>query len=942
MIDLHDQTALIDAVTTGASLPVAFLVGSPLSWDAGGGIPGVTEMLHEAKQLIAERLPPARIFDFDVKVDGKKGADAYQAAMKWLHGSLTQTGVNEVIRRAVLKARIADRPTNFKGDGEPADWYLPRGMIDLGVLVANADDRYPGPILTTNFDPLISVAIRRAGGVRRLRVIDSDGALPRAVEADPGEIDVVHLHGYWQGANTLHTPAQLTSNRPKLTASLRRLLSRCTLVVVAYGGWDDVFTAALADALNDADAQLTVLWCFRESDATGIESGNREFLERMNAAITSGQLHLYGGINCHTLFGEVVSAANLINGAVHFSTTTPLAGWTHVTSDFLAAQPILEAAEAIRYFDGALPTWRHCASTDVPTRQSVEQMQIALDSVTDPRCTLTVIRGAGGEGKSTVLMQFAAAAAKSGTWEVLHRSAENAALSADVVTALDANKQWLLVVDDADNSVVAIFDCLRAVHASSLANVDFVIATRDADWISADGDRKPWAQVCHRLPDVWLSGLASSEEARSIVRAWGKFGTEGLRKLASFSSEDGMVDALLRADQRNASTPRVEGSFLGALLDVRFSPAALRDHVREMLINLEKYKVGGNSQTLRDALVYVAACQSAGIQGLDLNVLSDLLAVPRDWIRTRVMGPLGAEAAGVTSADRAFTRHGKVADAIVEEAESSLGVDLCEVWTRLVKQTVQTSLTSPVSYLTHSRILHMGPKLQGRLPSRLSASRRGEIAIAAAQAGVTAMPDRLECLTDLGSAYRNANQPKKAVEVFRSGLQNSRTKVDYEHAIRSFWYEWSVCEGGSNKVSAGAKSNAWLSGIALSDHLNPSPLTIENLRRITVGLGIAMGRLSKRGDDTFAYGRSAAAWFGYRARPDVRGMHELDLLSQASDRAKTPSPTDLDCAIGWLAAAVRSSGEAIDDSFLIGQADAKSMTYFGLRSAITAAMGTPE
>ena len=109
-----------------------------------------------------------------------------------------------------------------------------------------------------------------------------------------------------------------------------------------------------------------------------------------------------------------------------------------------------------------------------------------------------------------------------------------------------------------------------------------------------------------------------------------------------------------------------------------------------------------------------------------------------------------------------------------------------------------------------------------------------------------------------------------------------------------------------------------------------------------MGLGIAMGRLSKRGDDTFAYGRSAAAWFGYRARPDVRGMHELDLLSQASDRAKTPSPTDLDCAIGWLAAAVRSSGEAIDDSFLIGQADAKSMTYFGLRSAITAAMGTPE
>src|SRR5689334_8426846 len=104
MLDLHDQTALIDAVTTGASLPVAFLVGSPLSWDGGGGVPGVSEMISEARRYIAERLPLPRVGDFDTKVAGKTGADAYQSAMKWLHGSLTQTGVNEVIRRAVLKA----------------------------------------------------------------------------------------------------------------------------------------------------------------------------------------------------------------------------------------------------------------------------------------------------------------------------------------------------------------------------------------------------------------------------------------------------------------------------------------------------------------------------------------------------------------------------------------------------------------------------------------------------------------------------------------------------------------------------------------------------------------------------------------------------------------------------------------------------------------------
>ena len=202
-IDLHDRAALIDAITVGADRPVAFLVGSPLSWDTGGGVPGVDDMLAVAKGMVQAKLP-RRTPDFEAAVNGATGANAYQAAMKWIHGSLLQKGVNDVIRTAVLKARLPGTRTDIQGDGEHRDWYLPKGARGLAELLIRGGDRFPGPILTTNFDPLLSLSIRAACGNRRLRVIDSDGNLPPAVEADPGEIDVIHLHGYWQGANTLH------------------------------------------------------------------------------------------------------------------------------------------------------------------------------------------------------------------------------------------------------------------------------------------------------------------------------------------------------------------------------------------------------------------------------------------------------------------------------------------------------------------------------------------------------------------------------------------------------------------------------------------------------------------------------------------------------------------------------------------------------------------
>ncbi len=897
-------------------------------------------MIGIAKEMVKARLPH-RLSDFEEKIKGISGADDYQAAMKWIHGSLTQSGVNEVIRRAVLKSRLGAALPNFQGDGDPADWYLPAGARELAALVARGGGRFLGPILTTNFDPLISLAIRNAGARRRLHVIDTDGALPKAVEADPGEFDVIHLHGYWQGGNTLHTPAQLTSERPRLTASLRRLLVQRTLVVVAYGGWDDVFTRALVDVLQDAEAQVTVLWGFHEADAGLVETRYAKLLERAQAAITSGALHLYGGVDCHSVFGEIAKARGISTmSAPGQSAACPLPGWQWITNSFLSSLPALKAAEAVRYFDGASPSWRHVASSSIPRRSALAKIVSAWGDLPDDQCSMQLIRAAGGEGKSTLLMQAAIEAAKGGVWEVLYRPSPQLGLSPDVVTGLDESKQWLIVIDDADGLVESLYQCLLELHQSSRANVDFLLAARDTDWRGARGDGRPWGQLCKQLPDLVLRGIEDEQDARVIVDAWAAFGEQGLRGLAKHENREAMV-AALRQSVNAAQNDRKEGSFFGGLLDVRYSPQALRTHVREMMERLDGQAIRGSQHTLRDALAYVAACHGAGIPGIDCNVLADLLNVPRAWVSSLLVGPLGDEAAGSVSGGHVFSRHHKVAEAILAEAELSLGIDLGEAWSELVKQTVRTSATIPVSHKTHGRILHAGPHLQESLPEAIPEGRRLEIAIAAARAAIAAQPNRLDQVTDLGRTFRAGGDFGNASKIFSDELQNAKVKIDYLQSIRGYWYEWGVCEGLRVDGEADRFANAWLNCLSLSDLLNPAKIASDDIKLACSGLGIAFGKLAEPSSECpFARGRRAATWLCRLSNPDPRTVAYLDKHDRDADKAATPTPQNLTETIAWLNNAARAAGHGLSDAWLAGLANPDKLSFEHLRTVLAPSAGT--
>jgi SIR2-like domain/OST-HTH/LOTUS domain len=942
-IDLHTKEALLNA-TAVAKLPIAFLVGSPLSIDVHGGVPGVGPMLDLVRAEIRAKRPTA-MDAFEAAINGKTGGDAYQAAMKWLQGNLLQEAVNHVVEEAVVRARKAGASKPFECDGEACDWLIPEGTRQLAELVCRQPRRFPGPILTTNFDPLLSLAIYAAGGRAKLRVIQADGRLNPDVR-HLGDCEIVHLHGYWRGSDTLHTPVQLTNPREQLKSSIVQLLKKKTLVVVAYGGWDDVFAKALAQALSEDDYEGSVLWCFRESKTTDLEANYKHLFDRVAPAITRGRFLCYGGIDCHSIFAEI-GGLSPAAPAAPVSSVSPLAGWDRIDSTYLSALTPLRADEVIKYFDGAIPTWRHAASPAIPRRQVLSEVitRLATFQPGMEGCSLQLIRAAGGEGKTTLLLQAATDAIRSGGWTVLWRPSPRVGLPPEHIVNLDASKQWLIVADDAENLVDDLSESARLLHEVGRSNVHFLLASRDADWWARFGDKPPWETWLkawvRRNRAIMLRGI-NRDDAKAVVEAWTKYGAEGLRELGTFSGLDDRVNALLdrvqdAVDEQDAQMERrtpIEGSFFGGLLTVRFGQNGLQAHVRVFLNRLKDDPIENSSLTLFDALVYVAACHAVGIPGLDENVLADLVGVPREWVQTLVVRPLGEEAAAVQSAGHVLTRHSKVAAAILMEADQTL--DLAEVWSAIVRQTVRTGRDIRVGYC-FPMIVHAGPRLLDALPKQLSEKRRTEIAIGAAKASVKYESDWLGCVVNLGKTYRKAENYSEAVKVFRDNLETVHDKVDFSDHIRGYWYEWGVSEGSSGNDG----SAAWLQGLSLSDHLKTAPVTNDDAKLVCAGLGVAFGKLAQpQPSCPFAVGRRAVAYLGRFTNPDQTATRYFDTHDREADKIGTSHPKDNDEAIAWLTTAVAQAGRELQDPFLNALLKPEHVSFNKLRQFFTSATPT--
>ena len=413
----YESKDLVDRLCNAANAKtrnktVTFLVGSPLTMPdhAGGhGVPGVTEIVELIRSEFRDGHNEA---EFDQCI-GSEIENRYQNAFEFLQGRRGQDAANAIVRSAVWKALHSRNWPLQLSKTSPLEatsdvcsalertceaWYLPKAVDTFGKLLVTCSDTFGKAVLTTNFDPLVEVSISKHGGQFYRTVLHDDGKLGQTVAEGT---HVVHLHGYWHGADTLHTPQQLRQHRPHLKTSLAEVIKKSILVVVGYSGWDDVISSMLMETLSNSTQTPEIMWAFHEKNETKIESLNKRLLTTLAPGIGRGRVSLYRGIDCLMLFSEVLE-----NLKSHYSDKS-----RHIKASSTTA--IVEedrgagAQQQIRIqIDIPLPT-QQSAESDQPLFVDhwvgrTQELEI-LASISTPTAFVT---GLGGQGKSALAGRF--------------------------------------------------------------------------------------------------------------------------------------------------------------------------------------------------------------------------------------------------------------------------------------------------------------------------------------------------------------------------------------------------------------------------------------------------------------------------------------------------------------------------------------------------------
>ena len=311
MLRVVEKDALASVIENSDN-DIVVLFGSPLSYDSstGDGVPNVNGVMELVESVLKEK----KLLDKFNDLHGhSRDGERYQQAFTFLADYTSPNTVNGIIRRAVLEAFNRDtssidlNDTNqLLGLQEELDsWCIPEATSALANLLVS-NPRFYNTVLTPNFDPLLAVALSKLDFKPSQTVLHGDSSLE---QYRPTGHNIVHLHGHWVVTDTLHTPAQLTIDRPKLKNSLAHLLRNKTLLVIGYSGWNDVFTQVLCELMNDTSANIDIVWAFFESDSELITSKYSALIDAMQPAIQRNRFRAYGGIDCHAFLKELSETA---------------------------------------------------------------------------------------------------------------------------------------------------------------------------------------------------------------------------------------------------------------------------------------------------------------------------------------------------------------------------------------------------------------------------------------------------------------------------------------------------------------------------------------------------------------------------------------------------------------------------------------------------------
>jgi len=376
-----------------------FLLGSGCTLSNNSSIRGVSSVSEIVSQIKLQ-------FEADNQVDlllnalktGIDSGNEYQIAMNTLLQCYGQDDVNKVIVNAVLNARktgvVYSDKTDATNDLEEIEkdlsgWNIRESMDALGSLLVKHPKIFKSPILTTNFDPLIEIGIVKNKGLYNPTGLTNDGNILNT--ASSSIIQVIHLHGFWRHGDTLHSPYQLTKERPLLKGDLRKLLNNTILVVLGYGGWGDVFTNTLIEVITEGGNECNVLWTFYDNDEKHVTTKNDLLLDKLKNSLDQ-RVVLYKGIDFNKIMPNL---KELIDGKSS-KTFSPSADISITENTILLNIENNLSNKVITAYDCDSPPSN---SNWVGRKNELE----LLDKSNFKACFIT---GIGGQGKSGLAAHF--------------------------------------------------------------------------------------------------------------------------------------------------------------------------------------------------------------------------------------------------------------------------------------------------------------------------------------------------------------------------------------------------------------------------------------------------------------------------------------------------------------------------------------------------------
>jgi hypothetical protein len=266
--------------------PITFVLGSAISKKHNGvGIPDVSEITSNVLQLLKEK---ELYEEYQTFIGDHKLTDDYKSLFEFISSIYGQNYINDIIKNIVLSN--VDPVTNTH--------KIPKAISDFTKFIEDGKCIVAN-IVTTNFDTLLEESFKSRSLSSNSYSLVSDSHIP---SAQNDELNIVHIHGVWNRNDSMHTHSQLSVKRDKIEGSLQELFLNTSVVIMAYGAWDDSFTRTLSNIVNLPNADYNIAWCFYSDAVDMIEEDFDKWFDKLSPAISRGRIQFFKGIDCLTFF----------------------------------------------------------------------------------------------------------------------------------------------------------------------------------------------------------------------------------------------------------------------------------------------------------------------------------------------------------------------------------------------------------------------------------------------------------------------------------------------------------------------------------------------------------------------------------------------------------------------------------------------------------------